>query len=126
MTVRLGPDSDTIAMPASRNGIDSTTSMSRAITVSTAAAEVARDHADDHAEHHGEQRRDHADEQRDPAAVGDADEQVAAEVVGAEQERAAGRLRQALRGEADVAVLVVGAVADQRGQRAGRRARPAR
>ena len=35
VTVRLGPDSDTIAMPASRNGIDSTTSMISAITVST-------------------------------------------------------------------------------------------
>ena len=83
------------------------------------AAEVARDHADDHAEHHRDQRRDHADEQRDPAAVGDADEEVAAQVVGAEEERAAGALRQALRGEADVAVLVVGPVADERGHQRG-------
>ena len=80
---------DTRAIATSRNGTDSTTSMSRASTVSTIAAEEPGRQPD------ARRRsitvmsgRDDPDEQRDASAVRDPHEDVPAEVVGAQPERA--------------------------------------
>ena len=84
--VRLGPVTETSAIATSRNGTHSTTSISRASTVSTMpprnpAASPTHDADDD-----GERGRGHADDERDAGAVRDPDQDVPAEVVGAEPE----------------------------------------
>ena len=56
------------------------------------AAEVAREHADRDPDRHRGHAGGHPDQQRDPGAVDDPHEQVAAQVVGADQERRGGRL----------------------------------
>ena len=79
----------TSARAKTRNGSDRNTSIVAREDAVDDAAVPAGDDADDRADQHGERAGEKADEQRHPRAVGDADQHVAAETVGAEQERAA-------------------------------------
>ena len=80
--------------------------------------EVARRHPDQHADRAGERARDNARDQRDASAVGDTNEHVAAEVVGAEPERRARPVRQAGGGQPSGQMLIVRPVpSDVRDQR---------
>ena len=76
------------------------------------SAEVAGDQPDDDSEEHGEGARDDACEQRDARRVHDPHEDVAAQVVGAEQKGRAGPTWKPFRRQAGVEVLVVRPVPD--------------
>ena len=110
---RLGPTMETSAIATSRNGNDRTTSMKRARKLSSGSPEVAGRETDDDAEEDGDAARDHAHEERNPSAVGNANEHVPAEVVGAEEELRARPSGQSLRRQAGVEVLGLRPVPDQ-------------
>ena len=71
------------------------------------AAEEAGGEADRRADTHGGHRRDGADEDRDACAVGEAHEEITAELVGAQPELGARTDGQPELGEPGVAVLLV-------------------
>ena len=87
-------------MISTKNGNDIVTSRSRIRTHVDEAAEVARDRADRGADEEGEQDAERAHLQVDARAPDDPREDVAAEVVGAERMRAAGRQQRSRSGPA--------------------------
>ena len=111
-----------------RSGSAITASVRRIRKRVGAAADVARDQPDQRPEPGRGERADQADEQRDPAAVEQAQQQIAAELVGAERVRG-GRRREAgqqvdrVRVEAEPGGHQRGAKAGQRQQRQQQAAR---
>ena len=107
VTSRLGPVIETSAMATRRNGIDRTMSTSRASSVSTMPPRKPATRPMTTPIVDGQRGGDDADEERDARAVGDADEDVAPEVVGAEPERRVRADRQPVGGQPGLPVLLV-------------------